>query len=284
MAATLAAAPALASTWSDDSIGYRYGKDYREPFNADNIPKEIISFTSVSGYKYGSNFFTVDMLNSSSKDPASCGTGGCNSGGAHELYAVYRTTLSGSSVFGSPMKFGPIRDIGLQAGFDFNAKDDQFSSRVDKKMLGPKFSFDVPGFFDVAVELYTERNHDWFASQFGCTGAKNPDCGNVDFKNTYTVESAWGIPFSAGLPMKFQGFCNFIGVKGADGQGNSTRPETLLEAAVMADVGSLAGHKDTVYVGLGYQYWHNKFGSDSSEDPTGGSTAKVPQLELEWHL
>jgi len=277
---------AQAAIWSDNSIGYRYGHDYREPVNSENITKQIISFTSASGYKYGSNFFTVDMLSSDNTDPASCSTGSptCNSGGAHEVYAVYRTTFSGSSVFGTPLKFGIIRDIGLQTGFDFNAKDDQFASRVAKKMIGPKFSFDVPGFFDVAAEFYAERNHNWYATQYGCTGATNPDCGNVQFKNTYTIESAWGIPFKAGLPMKFQGFCNYIGVKGPDGVGQGTRPETLLEAAVMVDVGSLAGQKETVYLGLGYQYWHNKFGNDSSRDSTGGSTAHVPQLELEWHL
>ena len=60
--------------------------------------------------------------------------------------------MSGSAVLGKPLKYwGVIRDIGLTAGFDFNAKDDQFSARVRKTALGPKISFDVPGFWDVAV-------------------------------------------------------------------------------------------------------------------------------------
>ncbi len=59
---------------------------------------------------------------------------------------------------------GIIRDIGLTGGFDFNAKDDQFSSRVYKWALGPKVSFDVPGFFDVAVVWRTEHNHNWYAT------------------------------------------------------------------------------------------------------------------------
>lgn len=52
----------------------------------------------------------------------------------------------------------------------------------------------------------------------------------------------------------------------------------------MVDVGSFAGHKDTVFAGIGYQYWHNKFGNIAKDDPTGGSTAHVPQLEFEWHF
>src|SRR5450631_1833893 len=132
----------LASDWSDTYIGYRYGHDFREPFNPNDIAKEIGSLTHASGYKYGSNFFNIDLLKSNNQDLASGG-----GGGAQEVYVVYRTTLSGSAVFGTPLKFGGIiRDIGLTAGFDYNAKDDQFSARVYKFAIGPKFSFDVPGF------------------------------------------------------------------------------------------------------------------------------------------
>jgi hypothetical protein len=272
--------PAAASTWSDADIGYRYGTGYREPYNEQDITKNIISLTYASGYKYGSNFFNVDMLMSNAEDPASGG-----GGGAHEVYVVYRTTLSGGSVTGIPLKFGGvIRDIGLTGGFDFNAKDDQFSARVMKWAIGPKVSFEVPGFLDLAVVYRTESNHNWYATQYGCTGASNPNCGDVDFKDTAALEAAWGIPFTLGMPMKFQGFANYIGAKGVDGQGAATKPETLIEAAVMVDVGSLVKQKETFYVGGGYQYWHNKFGSDSSTDPTGGSTARVPQLELELHF
>jgi hypothetical protein len=106
----------------------------------------------------------------------------------------------------------------------------------------------------------------------------------VHFKDTAALEAAWLIPFALGLPAKLQGFLDYTGEKGRDGTGAQTKPETLLEIALMWDVGSAAGHKDTVFAGVGYQYWKNKFGSDSSQDPTGGSTAKVPQLELEWHF
>jgi hypothetical protein len=278
---------ALAADWSDTYIGYRYGTDYREPFNPNDIHKNILSLTHASGYKYGSNFFNVDMLHSDSKDLANGGGGGAN-----EVYVVYRTTLSGSAVLGKPLKYwGVIRDIGLTAGFDFNAKDDQFSARVRKTALGPKISFDVPGFWDVAVVWRTEHNHNWFATGSGFGGAGcvssstsvcNPD---VHFKDTVALESAWLIPFGQlGIPAKFQGFLNYIGEKGKDGVGAQTKPETLLEVALMFDLGSLAGYKDTVFAGVGYQYWRNKFGNDSSQDPTGGSTARVPQLELEWHF
>jgi hypothetical protein len=56
-------------TFSDTSIGYRYGTEFAEPFNNNAISKDIINLNHVSGYKYGTNFFNVDMLLSDNKDP-----------------------------------------------------------------------------------------------------------------------------------------------------------------------------------------------------------------------
>ena len=113
---------AHAADWSDTYIGYRYGTSFGEPFNNQDIAKNIFNLGHVSGYKYGTNFLNVDMLLSDSKDPASPGS----SSGAQEIYVVYRHTLDLGKVTGRPesFKFGPIRGVGLTAGFDANKKDD----------------------------------------------------------------------------------------------------------------------------------------------------------------
>jgi len=287
MAVAMATWPegAQAADFSDTAIGYRYGTQYREPFDPDDIGKHIVSLTHASAYKYGSNFFDVDLLKSDAHDPASGG-----GGGAHEAYTTFRTTLSLSKTLSVRTNHGAIRDVGITGGFDFNAKDDQFSARVFKLSLGPKVSFNVPGFFDVAIVWRSERNHNWFATPPGFGGAGcmpsasqacNPD---VHFKDTAALEAAWMIPFALGWPAKFQGFLEYAGAKGRDGTGAETAPETLLEMALLWDVGSPMGHKGAIFAGLDYQYWKNKFGSDASKDPTGGSTARVPQVELEWHF
>jgi hypothetical protein len=284
---TLNVSTAYAADWSDTSLGYRHGNKFREPFNTNDISKDILSFTHASGYKYGSNFFTVDMIRSSDKDPVNGG-----GGGAHEAYAVYRTTFSGSKILGWDFKnSGFIRDVGLTAGFDFGAKNDQFSPRAWKTAIGPKFSFNVPGFWDVAVVHRTERSHNWFATGpgfggFGCVASSTRVCNpDVHFDNTFALETAWMIALGQlGVPARFQGFLSHIGKKGKDGTGAETAAETYTEIALMFDVGSLAGHKDAIFAGIGYQYWRNKFGSDSSKDPTGGSIARTPQLLLELHF
>jgi opacity protein-like surface antigen len=50
------ASAAQAADWSDTSLSYRYGTKFAEPFNDNDITKNIVNFSSVSGYKYGKNF------------------------------------------------------------------------------------------------------------------------------------------------------------------------------------------------------------------------------------
>lgn len=82
-----------AADWSDTYLGYRYGTKFAEPFNPNDIAKNIFNLNHASGYKYGSNFFNVDMLLSDEKDPAGAGS----TNGAHEVYVVYRNTLGSPS-------------------------------------------------------------------------------------------------------------------------------------------------------------------------------------------
>ena len=100
---------AQAADWSDTSVGYRYGSQFREPYNPDDIAKSILDLQHVSGYKYGTNFFNVDLLLSNSKDPAALNS----SNGAHEAYVVYRHFLDLGKVSGKDFKFGPVRGAAL---------------------------------------------------------------------------------------------------------------------------------------------------------------------------
>src|SRR6266851_5147747 len=116
-----------AADWSDTAASIRYGKSFAEPYdnNADgsrkDIKKDIFALTHVSGYKYGTNFFNVDVLISDSSDP---GGGTPGKPGAQEVYLVYRHTLDLGKMSGSDFKFGPVRGLGLTAGIDLNTKND----------------------------------------------------------------------------------------------------------------------------------------------------------------
>ncbi|NBQ40046.1 MAG: hypothetical protein EBU34_09775 [Alphaproteobacteria bacterium] len=126
LAAALVAASltpvAHGAEWSDAFIGVAQGSKFREPGNPLENEKTVATAQYVGGYKYGVNFFTVDMLQSGPNDLARG-----SKRPAQEVYAVYNNTVSLGKL-GMDTKFGLIRDIGFQAGFDFNSKNDAFGA------------------------------------------------------------------------------------------------------------------------------------------------------------
>ncbi|HAT33445.1 MAG TPA: outer envelope protein [Janthinobacterium sp.] len=266
---------AHAADWSDTSISWRAGNDFREPFNPEDIKKNIFAFTHASGYKYGSNYLNVDLLISDSKDPGSLN----QTSGATEAYVVYRNTVDIGKVRGSDIKFGPVRGLGATFGFDANTKNDVgYNSRKRMLVAGPTLMWDVPGFLTTSLLLLHESN--------APSGAFAP-ISNVTGRYTYKLHpmlnAAWGIPLS---PLfAFEGFVNFIASKGKDEVGNDTGAETNLDMQVMYDVGAAVGHaKNTFRVGLEYQYWNNKFGNTAATTGGQGQRASTPMVRAEYHF
>ncbi|GAA4013827.1 outer envelope protein [Actimicrobium antarcticum] len=273
VAALLAGGTAAhAAEWSDTSLGYRYGTKFAEPFNPNDISKNIFSLTHASGYKYGTNFLNVDALLSDSKDPTRVNSG-TTSGGAQEIYVVYRNTLDIGKVSGSPISFGPVRGVGITGGFDVNTKNDAgYGSKKRMLVLGPTLMLDVPGFLNVSALLLKESNQPY----------------GINSRYTYKLHpmlsAAWGIPLAmiSAVPTSFEGYANFIAAKGDNEFGGRTSPETNVDMQVMFDVGSLAGMgKNTFRLGVEYQYWKNKFGNPSTVT---GSKASTPMVRAEYHF
>jgi hypothetical protein len=84
----LVCSTAGAADWSDTSVGYRYVSAQSEPGVTDKVAKNVLNFTHVSGDKMGTNFVTIDLLKSGTKDP--------NNGGAaeaQEWYGFYKRSF-----------------------------------------------------------------------------------------------------------------------------------------------------------------------------------------------
>ncbi|WP_163558773.1 hypothetical protein [Halomonas sp. NO4] len=273
LTAALAAGSTQAATWSDTFIGYRYGTQFAEPNNPQDVTKHVLQFTYVSGYSLGQNFLNLDVLQSDSADPANG-----SSSGATEAYLVYRHQLQAGKVFDDPVAFGPVKDMALTAGFDLNTKNTAFAPRKRQLVVGPTVKFDVPrGFVDLSLFYSREWNHCGLDA-CGLPGNRNA----ITFDPYYQVNLAWGLPFEAGaVPLKFQGFYNYNGEKGDDYFGVATKPEQLMRTSLMVDVGQLAwGGENTLWTGVGYEYWRNKFGN---HDKAGVDTDALT-FNLEWHF
>jgi len=265
------AGSAHAADWSDTSISARYGTSFAEPYdnNADgsrkDIKKGIVGLTHVSGYKYGTNFFNVDFLASDHNDPA-----GGGASGAQEVYMVYRHTLDLGKVSGTSMKFGPVRGLGLTAGFDVNTKNDGYASKKRMLVVGPTLMFDVAGLANLSALVFDESNAPQGVSRY-------------HYKTHGALEFDWGIPIGS-LPLSFNGYALYIGSKGQNEFGGSTAPETHVDMTLMYDAGSMMGMpKHAFLVGLEYEYWKNKFGNPVT-DAGPGALAHTPMVRAEYHF
>jgi nucleoside-specific outer membrane channel protein Tsx len=259
----LAALPAHAD-FSDNSVSLTYGPTYREPSIQASIPKYIVTFQHFDAGKWGTNFINIDALFSDGHDPSKGSTGG-----AVEVYALYRGNLSGNAVLGgTPFTFGPVKDIRLELGGDFNTKNDFFAPAKKLIVAGPNIAFNVPGYLNVGLHLAHEWNHN------GIPGAKQSE---VSFDPTFEMEIVWMQPLNfTGLPLKFDGFFNLVAPKGKDGFGNQTATEILTQPRLVLDIGDVIMKKPNfldAYVG--YQYWLNKFGNDSAIQHNGAIAQTV---------
>ena len=275
LAVAAVAAPAFAADWSDTSMGFRTGTKFAEPFNPNAIEKNILNLNHVSGYKYGSNFFNVDLLLSDKKDPAGAGS----TNGASEVYIVYRNTLEYGKLTGKPMKMGPIKDIGAVLGFDANAKTDAgYNSKKRMLVAGGTLMMDVPGFLNIGLVALWESNAPY--NTFSKTSTPR-----YTYDTHPMLTAAWAIPLPGGLPLTFEGFANFIASKGKNEFGVNTAAETNVDMQVMYDLSGLFGAgSNTLKLGVEYQNGQTKFGNDSSGVAGKGAFAKTPMIRAEYHF
>ena len=275
VALAMVAAGVQAADWSDTSLAFTTGTKYAEPYGSTNITKNIYSLKNVSGDKYGQNFFNVDMLQSNSEDKVSGGNSG-----AQEVYVVYRRLFDLQKTTGKTYAYGPVKNMGVTVGFDWNTKNDTYASKKRMLVAGPTFMMDVKqGFFNVSLLVLDESN------------APNT-MARYHYKNHTALSSAWGVP--TGLNnLSFEGWADYITAKGNDEDGNATKPETHINAALMYDFSASVGaSQNTFKVGAGYEYWKNKFGNATTDSISfsapkyagPGATAKTPFIKVEYHF
>ncbi|CAG9247887.1 conserved exported hypothetical protein [Paraburkholderia unamae] len=255
--------------WNDTFIGYRWGTDFHYPGINSSVMQNIGYLTTIGGFRFGSYAFNVDYLVSNAANPES---GGPKTGGAQEVYSVGRVQFSAGKIFGRYLGFGPIRDYGLTIGYEFGVKNDSYSERARMLVVGPTIEFAIPrGYWNFTAGLRTESNHN------GISGV------DVRFNTAWHLESSWLYPFRVGpVPLVFRGFAGVTGPKGRDGFGVETTTEFLTRMALLADLGSFAGHPRVVYAGVGYEYWYHMYGTPTHAAP--GTITSVPMLQAEIHF
>jgi nucleoside-specific outer membrane channel protein Tsx len=258
----------LAEDFSDTSIGWRFGTKFGEPFEGNDIHKNVIDFQHGSSYRYGTNFFNVDLLLSDKRDPGQSGEG------AQEAYVAYRNTVDAGKVFNKELAYGGIvRGLGATLGFDWNTKNDALHASKKRLLVaGPTVMVDVPGFLNISVLESWESN------------APNGVAERYYYDSYPMLDIVWGIPIGDS-PFIWQGYFDYAASKGKDEYGGDTAPESHADTQIMLDVGRvLGGAKNTFKVGLEYEYWRNKYGTNHFGPAGSGAFAKTPLIRAEYHF
>ncbi len=193
-----------------------------------------ITLEHADGWKYGENFLFLDFIQ---RDDIGL-----------EVYGEWYPRLSHNKLSGKDLSLGLIKDFSILGGI--NAGSEPSNDPFVAFALGAGFSLDIPYAEFVQLDVMAYKS-----DEVNSTGIQ--------------ITPSWSIPFSIGrLNFKFRGFLDWQSASATGGEDFIlTQPQLLL------DVGHLLSHKNKLYAGVEYWYWHNKFGID-------GVTEQSAQITL----
>lgn len=231
--------------WSTTELQYLHGDGYREPGNPRSISSSVITFSHADGWSYGHNFLFMDTLFSESGQP-----------GQISVYGEAYTYLSLAKLLDKNLAWAWFKDIDAEFGVNAGENFDSRNSGLRVVLYGFSVNLNLPGFQLFSIDFL---RHDVLEPQAQAT--------------SWQITPVWCLPFEVfGSRWSLQGFTDFIGAKG-----NSAVATVLSQPQLRLDVGDLWGHGRQLYLGIEYQYWHNKYGIK-------GLTDNVPQALLLWNF
>ena len=212
--------------WMSNNVQFLYGSD----FELGDPDRTTTTVEHADGWKYGQNFFFVDIINRSD-----IGT---------EVYAEVYSYLSFNKVTGANFSLGPIKDISLFAGLNISNKPENDNFKA--YLAGLSFDLSNKYFNYLQLDIAAYKSDD------------------VSGKYGVQFTPVWSYPFQIGpAKFKFRGFADIL----TGNTNNSGNFSLLTQPQLILDIGDLAGIKtDTVYVGTEYFYWYNKFGIKGVEE------------------
>lgn len=246
--------PVLADTWSDAEISFLKGSEFHDNSNNENIEKTIFTFQYAGGYKFGRNFFFVDALKSTTNDNKHA-----------EIYGEYYHSLSLGSILGFDWGKNVIRDFSLTGGLNYGAKNSEFGPHPEVYLFGTTIDWNIPGFAFFNLDILAYRDNSSFSGFGGGLACR-------ERSTTYQITPVWKLPFNLGShKLSFEGFVDLIGKHG------SCEQQVLAQPQLRWDIGHYFGQSDTVYIGVEYLYWTNKYGIK-------GRHESFPQALFTWKL
>ena len=247
--AVFAATPA--GTAAQTEFHYQYGK-LTNPFDGARRYTHILTFQQASSWSLGDSFFFIDFLEDGVAD-------GFND---MEFYGEWYPTLSFGKLADRTVGGGPVRDIALIGGINFDG-----DANVFKWLPGVRLSWSIPGFvfFNTDVTAFIDASS-------GVDRGGAPRTGD-----SFMVDASWGAAFDLGSQsFWFTGHMEYIGAT-TNELGDAVKGWILAQPQLGWDLGkALTDNANQLFLGVEYQYWRNKLGLDNHDN--------VPQLWVMWRL
>ena len=241
-----------AAAFSQTEFHLQYGK-HKNPFSTATQQTFVFTVQQAAGWKLGDSFFFIDYLDDDERD-------GFND---RDFYGEWYPTLSFGKLTNKELHVGPIRDFALIAGVNVGG-----DANVVKYLPGLRASWDLPGFLFLNTDLtaYIDDNTGYIDDDMGGKyNARQTD-------NSFILDVNWALPINIGsLSLAIVGHAEYLG-----SQGENVKDSILAQPQFTWDLGKVVGAPNQLMVGIEYQYWLNKLGTDEDE-----STA---QLLLVWRL
>jgi hypothetical protein len=305
-----AAAPAPFFLVNDTWVSFTWYPHATDPgVSGNNIVGQSNAFSKYVGtvshfdvWAYGTNFFNLDFLQSSSADPIQ-NVFVPNAHGSVEVYGFARSTIGLNEILGTKMfSTWLTKDISFEWGGDANTQNNFFAPAKKDIVLGAQFTLNLPGTVNLSVMAYKEWNHDQFmaSDQTGIINAAIPGVqpgpftfvpccftGDRSFQWIPRIELGIIEPLTfLPIPLTWQGITAINFPKGsgfstanmiaagctsspaagpflANNCSNFTKTEVFEDNRLTLDYSKMFWNKaGVVDVYVGYRYWYNKFGTD----------------------
>ncbi|MES2675163.1 MAG: outer membrane protein OmpK [Pseudomonadota bacterium] len=235
-------AHAGSAQWSSTNIQYLYGTTYSSIYfngetnklDSEDTSASVITLEHVNGWKYGDNFYFVDITNADRNDP-NAATG---------YYGELSPRFSLSSITGAPLSGGIIKDVLVTTTAEIGQGFHNY-------LYGLAIDFNIPN-TPVAQLNYYIRNE---------IGA-GKDTGQQ-------ITLVWLKPFKIGsAAFTFEGFLDYAFAM------DHAEDNIIAAPRLLYDLGNSWGSPGCLQVGVEYQLWRNKFGIDGIDEDVAQVMAK----------
>ena len=240
----LAAAPVAASAQTE--VHFQYG-NITNPFAETSTGTAVVTIQHASFWRFGDNFFFIDVTED----------GGSDGFNDKDAYGEWYSNFSLGKLGGRDLGFGPFADFGLFAGIAMG-----MDANVLQWLPGARIAWNLPGFIFL--------NTDFMLAVDGTDG--------LDGGSPPEQDSRFGIDINGLLPFQLgsqsfsiSGHAEYF-VATTNELGGEVPGSILAQPQLRWDIGGQNG----LFVGIEYQYWSNKLGTEVDEN--------IVQLLVVWQF